>query len=113
MSIVTRTAQTDAPILDVLADRWSPRAFVSEPVAAAAVAWVVLGPPRLVVTVEEQRVVSKTEGGDFAAAAFPEFAPLISRVLDWRRTGTGEFTATDARAATRLLAACVRRGATL
>ena len=38
MSIVTRTAQTDAPILDVLADRWSPRAFVSEPVAAAKMA---------------------------------------------------------------------------
>jgi len=85
----------------------------SEPVAAAAVAWVVLGPPRLVVTIEEQRVVSKSGGGEFAAAAFPEFAPLISRVLDWRRTGAGEFTATDARAATKLLAACVRRGATL
>jgi len=38
MSIATRTATTDAPILDVLADRWSPRAFVSEPVAESKIA---------------------------------------------------------------------------
>ena len=82
----------------------------SEPVSAAAVAWVVLGPPRLLVTIEQLRVVSKSEAGEFAAAAFPEHAALITRVLDWRRTGSGDFTASDAREATRLLSACVRRG---
>ncbi|HXH33322.1 MAG TPA: nitroreductase family protein [Plantibacter sp.] len=38
MSIATRSAQTGAPILDVLADRWSPRAYSSEPVSAAKMA---------------------------------------------------------------------------
>ncbi|MGK9149205.1 nitroreductase family protein [Plantibacter flavus] len=38
MSIATRTATTDAPILEVLAERWSPRAFVSEPVAESKIA---------------------------------------------------------------------------
>ncbi|MFZ4895495.1 nitroreductase family protein [Plantibacter sp. Mn2098] len=34
MSTVTRTAETDSPILDVLADRWSPRAFSDAPLDA-------------------------------------------------------------------------------
>jgi nitroreductase len=29
-SLLTRTAATDAPVLDVLADRWSPRAFAAD-----------------------------------------------------------------------------------
>ncbi|TBN56760.1 nucleotidyltransferase domain-containing protein [Glaciihabitans arcticus] len=82
----------------------------SAPVSAAAVAWVVLGPPRLVVTIEQGRIVSKAEAGLFAISEFPEYAALISRVIDWRRTGEGSFTAADAREATRLLAACVKRG---
>ena len=28
--LLTRTAETDAPVLDVLADRWSPRAFAAD-----------------------------------------------------------------------------------
>jgi len=33
-----KTAQTDAPILDVLAERWSPRAYTAEPIDEAKLA---------------------------------------------------------------------------
>jgi len=116
-----RTAQRAAAASAAnLVDYWRPlgrdaakRARFSragELVAATAVAWVVLGPPRLVVTVEEERVVSKSEAGAIAAEMFPAHAALVRRVLEWRRTGEGAFTAADARQATRLLADCVKRG---
>jgi nitroreductase len=40
MTLITelKTAQTDAPILDVLADRWSPRSYTAEPIDEAKLA---------------------------------------------------------------------------
>jgi len=82
----------------------------SRPVSPEAVAWVVLGPPRLVLTIERGAIATKSEAGEFAAAQWPEFAQLIERVLAWRSTGTGEFTTRDARKALGLLRRSVARG---
>jgi len=80
------------------------------PVPAGAVAWVTLGPPRLVMTIEDGVIASKTDAGLFASAEWPEYSALIDRVLVYRATGTGRFTAADARAALGLLRACIHRG---
>lgn len=80
------------------------------PAPASAVAWVTLGPPRLIVTIEDHVVVTKSEAGRFAAQQWPQFAPLLERVLEYRASGQGRFTVADARSALALLRACVERG---
>lgn len=79
-------------------------------VPASSVAWVALGPPRLVMTIEDGVVASKTQAGRFAAQQWPQFASLLGRVIEYRATGTGAFTNADAREALALLRACVDRG---
>jgi len=44
-----------------------------------------LGPARLLATVLTGRVVSKSDGGQFAATQFPGFAEHIDRVLHARQ----------------------------
>jgi len=78
--------------------------------SAADVAWLALGPARLVITIEQGRIASKTEAGEFAAAQWPENADLLDRVIRYRSTGDGTFSRGDARQALDLLDLCVERG---
>lgn len=79
-------------------------------VPGGAVEWIVLGPPRLVVTIEQGRVVSKSDAGRLAAEQWPEHRELIERVLRFRDGGEERFTVRDARGALALLRMCVERG---
>jgi len=79
-------------------------------VSSGAVEWIVLGPPRLVVTIEQGRVVSKSDAGRFAAEQWPEHRELIERVLRFRQGGEERFTMRDVRESATLLRVCVERG---
>ncbi|MFF2010016.1 nucleotidyltransferase domain-containing protein [Streptomyces sp. NPDC058195] len=78
-----------------LGQYWSNRIRLSEqiyladgathPVSAFEVEWMSLGPARLLATVRTGRIVSKSEGGELAAAQWPDFRPHLTRVLEARR----------------------------
>ncbi|WP_420367024.1 aminoglycoside adenylyltransferase domain-containing protein [Curtobacterium sp. L1-20] len=76
-----------------------------------AMRWVVLGPARLVATVERGLILSKTDAGRFAARRWPEFEDLLSRAVASRAGKDVEFTVHDARRAIALLERCVTAAA--
>ncbi|WIB65789.1 nucleotidyltransferase domain-containing protein [Curtobacterium sp. MCBD17_040] len=76
-------------------------------VNAVAVRWIALGPARLVATIEDGLVLSKTEAARFASRKWPEFEDLLSRVVASRAGENVEFTVDDARRAIALLQRCV------
>jgi hypothetical protein len=84
--------------------------FSALPPSRTDMMWITLGPPRLVATIEQGRILSKTQAGEFAAKKWPEYAELIGRVLTSRATGDGSFSRTDARQALALLRRCAEHG---
>lgn len=77
--------------------------------SATDMMWMTLGPPRLVATIEQGRILSKSEAGEFAAREWTAFAELIGRVLHARATGQGRFSRSDARQTLQLLRECADR----
>lgn len=75
-----------------------------------SVVWTVLGPPRLVVTIETGEVVSKTASGQFAAERWPEHGSLIERALSSRAGGLETFGLPDAAAVVALGRRVVEEG---
>lgn len=61
-----------------------------------SVVWTVLGPGRLIVTIETGEVVSKTASGQFSAERWPEYSGLIERAMRSRSGGRETFDVEDA-----------------
>jgi hypothetical protein len=99
-----------------LRDYWLPLGrmagikFAALPPTASDMMWITLGPPRLVATIEQGRIFSKSDAGRLAADRWPDFAELIGRVLRYRETGTGSFSRSDARQSLGVLRRCVDHG---
>lgn len=99
-----------------LRDYWLPLGrmagikFAALAPTASDMMWITLGPPRLVATIEQGRILSKTQAGEYAAQKWPEYAELIGRVLQFRATAEGSFSRSDARHALGLLRRCVEHG---
>lgn len=79
-------------------------------VPADGIVWVVLGPGRLLHTIETGRVISKTAGGLLVAERWPEFAALVQKAIRARRGADETFTVEEGYAAVELLHRCIRAG---
>lgn len=78
-------------------------------VPAESVVWMVLGATRLLVTINEGRVVSKAESGRYVTMLWPEYTDLVDRCLRSRAGEDVAFDLDDARAS----AEVVRRSVAL
>ena len=97
-----------------LADSWTD-ALDSGEVGAGAVPgdvviWTVLGPSRLVATIETRRVISKTEAGRFVARRWPDYASLAEKCIRARAGSAATWTVQDARDAVQVVRLNVEAG---
>lgn len=83
----------------------------TDAVEADLVVWAALGPPRLVITIRTGAVVSKKDGGLFAAETWPDYADLIHKCIRSRGGDTKTFTVVEMQAAISLLRLVVAEGA--
>ncbi len=94
-----------------IADQWrsalTANQLHDDNVDADSVVWTVLGPARLVCTIANGSVVSKTESGRFAARRWPEYADLIERAVRHRAGDEQCFDVDDVRAFVALVDAVV------
>lgn len=67
-----------------LSERMYMATSADDPIPQFEIEWMSLGPARLLATVLTGRVVSKSDGGRFAADRFPGFTAHMKRVLDAR-----------------------------
>ncbi|WDZ84857.1 nucleotidyltransferase domain-containing protein [Micromonospora cathayae] len=72
---------------------------VTDPDAAKAVAWYVLGPARLHHTLAHGDIIAKAAAGEYLGRLFPEYADLARRAVRWRSGTPEQFTVADLRAA--------------
>jgi hypothetical protein len=72
-------------------------------VKAGLVIWATLGPPRLLVTIRTGTIVSKKDGGLFAARTWPEHAALVDKCIRFRHGEPAIFTVAELHDAIRLL----------
>ncbi len=75
-----------------------------------SVVWTVLGPARLVVTIETGEVISKTASGQFAGERWPEYSSLIERAMRSRSGHWESFDVKDARGVVALTRRVVEAG---
>lgn len=72
--------------------------LTDERVDTDSVVWTVLGPARLIVTIETGVVISKTASGQFAAERWPQYGRLVERAMRSRAGGQETFDVEDVRA---------------
>jgi hypothetical protein len=80
------------------------------PVPDEAVVWGVLGAPRLLATIEQGRVLSKSESGEFAVTRWPSYTNLIRRCQRSRAGQPVVFTVADVRGCLGLLREVIGTG---